>query len=88
MTLPTPTDYFPVRVPFKTAVDLYKMGTSRFNHLEDVTFNFDTEFERTITEKVAVFDAYPEHSMIYLDDVLDGLQTTYWRAMATVAAEN
>jgi hypothetical protein len=87
MTLPPAKEPFPVRVPFKTAVDLYKLGTTVFGETETTVFAFDDTFETTISQKLDVFESYPDHSMIYLDDDTRGLEAVYWQLFTAVADE-
>lgn len=87
-TLPPIREPFPVKVPFKTAVDLYKLGKPLNGFDENTAFLFDQAYPAMLTEKLAVFQAHPEHVLLYLKDDLDALQTIYWQTAAVIAHEH
>lgn len=79
---------FPVRVPFKTATDLYRLGRSLSGRVEEKLFEFDDTFAATIREKLAIFRSVPHHSLLYLQDDLPALERVLWQVAAAIATEH
>lgn len=88
MRLPSIRYPFPVKIPFETSVDMYKMGSTLYGEVENTLLRFDRDFERTISEKLAIFERFPAHSLVMLEDDLAGLAETFWRVFQQLAAEN
>ena len=85
--LPPPRTPFPVRAPFKTGTDLYKLGRPLWGRPEESLFEFDDTFAATITEKLAVFRQSPAHSLLYLQDDWPALESVLWDIAAAAAAD-
>lgn len=87
MLLPPVQNPFPVKTRFETSVDLYKMGSSRFGDEEQTLIRFDAAYPKMIEDKLDVFESHPGHSMLTLDDDLEGLETCFWEIMAQLASD-
>ncbi|MEM6284127.1 MAG: heme-dependent oxidative N-demethylase subunit alpha family protein [Chloroflexota bacterium] len=87
MQLPPVREPFPVKTPFKTATDLYKLGRPVYGYPEDTVFVFDAAFEPMIAEKLAVFSEYPQCSLLYMDDDIAALEGVLWQIAETAGRE-
>ncbi|MEM7346289.1 MAG: heme-dependent oxidative N-demethylase subunit alpha family protein [Chloroflexota bacterium] len=87
MDLPKVRDPFPINAPFKTEIDLYKVGRPLHGQEEDLVFIIDENYETIIAEKLDVIQAFPDHSVCYLTDDLDNLEACLWELAAKIAQE-
>ncbi|MEL6269305.1 MAG: heme-dependent oxidative N-demethylase subunit alpha family protein [Chloroflexota bacterium] len=87
MQLPPVREPFPVKTPFITATDMYKLGRPVYGYPEDTVFLFDAAFAPMIDEKLAVFSQYGHHSLLYLDDDIPTLEGVLWQIAEAVGRE-
>ena len=87
-TLPPVREPFPVKVPFLTAVDLYKLGRPLYDAPDDTVFVYEQHIETVIRAKLDALERIPDHSLTCLDDDLPGLTAALWRIAGRVAGEH
>jgi hypothetical protein len=85
---PTVRQPFPVKVPFTTAVDLYKLGRPLYDAPDDTVFLYEQHTEHIIQAKLDALRQIPDHSLCFLDDDLPGLTAALWAIAARVADEH
>ncbi len=86
--LPPIRNPFPVNEPFKTEVNLHKLGRPLLDEQpEETLFLLDAQYEALLTEKVAMLTAFPQHSLCYLTDDLADLEACLWQTAAAIARD-